>query len=69
MKKIIVLGAGLVGRPMAIDLLPEKEVEVTVADISPDNLKLLTNYPGIKIMIADLSDQALVKSTESSSAS
>ena len=32
--KIVVLGAGLVGAPMAIDLNNENKFEVTVADFS-----------------------------------
>jgi saccharopine dehydrogenase-like NADP-dependent oxidoreductase len=37
--KVIVLGAGLVGAPMALDLAKGSEFEVTVADISHKNLK------------------------------
>ena len=36
--KVIVLGAGLVGAPMALDLAKGSEFEVTVADISQKNL-------------------------------
>lgn len=32
--KIIILGAGLIGSPMAIDLAKDKEFEVSVADIN-----------------------------------
>jgi saccharopine dehydrogenase-like NADP-dependent oxidoreductase len=37
--KVIVLGAGLVGAPMALDLSKGSEFEVTVADISHKNLE------------------------------
>lgn len=47
--KIIVLGAGLVGAPMAIDLNKEEKFEVTVADYSDDALN------SIKIKCPDLS--------------
>ena len=36
--KVIVLGAGLVGGPMAIDLANDDNFEVTVADICTDSL-------------------------------
>ncbi len=39
--KIIVLGAGLVGAPMAIDLTKEDNFDVTVADFSNDALNRL----------------------------
>ncbi len=39
--KIIVLGAGLVGAPMAIDLAKEKNFEVTVVDFSDNALNSL----------------------------
>lgn len=54
MKKIIVLGAGMVGRAMAIDLC--KDYEVTSADISEENLTRLSAH-SIKTIKADLSDK------------
>ena len=53
-KKIIVLGAGLVGHVMAKDLA--KDFEVTAADINEDALKALEAH-GIKTLKADLSDR------------
>ena len=41
--KVIVLGAGLVGAPMALDLAKDSEFEVTVADISHKNFEKFTN--------------------------
>jgi saccharopine dehydrogenase-like NADP-dependent oxidoreductase len=54
MKKVVVLGAGLVGGPIALDLA--RDFEVVVADISPDALRKLENVSGIKTVVADLSD-------------
>ena len=39
--KIIILGAGLVGGPMALDLANDPAFEVTIADISKDALENL----------------------------
>ncbi|HAN19970.1 MAG: saccharopine dehydrogenase [Bacteroidetes bacterium GWC2_33_15] len=55
MKKIAVLGAGLVGKAIAIDLA--KSFDVTSIDINPSNLEKLQKYPQIKTIIADLSDK------------
>ncbi len=57
MAKIIVLGAGMVGRAMAIDLA--KKHSVTSADINEVALKTLGN--GITTIKADLSDAAQIK--------
>lgn len=53
-KKIIVLGAGLVGHVMAKDLA--KDFDVTAADINEDALKAVEAH-GIKTLKADLSDR------------
>jgi saccharopine dehydrogenase-like NADP-dependent oxidoreductase len=55
MKKVIVLGAGLVGKPMAIDLA--RDFEVTVADISRHRLDKIPDLPNLKKTEADLSNQ------------
>ncbi|OFX21592.1 MAG: saccharopine dehydrogenase [Bacteroidetes bacterium GWA2_31_9b] len=55
MKKIAVLGAGLVGKAIAIDLA--KSFDVTSIDINPSNLEKLQKYSNIKTIIADLSDK------------
>lgn len=54
--RIIVLGAGLVGRPMAIDLTPD--FDVTIADISKENLDRIVSESGIKTVCQDLSEKA-----------
>ncbi len=52
--KVIILGAGLVGGPMAIDLKKDSNFDVTVADINPNALKKLEEN-SIKTIKADLS--------------
>jgi len=59
MKKIIVLGAGMVGRAMAVDLA--KDFEVTSADISNENLDRLKPFD-INTVQADLMDKEKIKS-------
>ena len=63
--KIIVLGAGLVGAPMALDLANDPEFELTVADIDPDALQNLlarktASSASISTIRADLGDPAKV---------
>lgn len=59
MKRIIVLGAGLVGNAIALDLA--KDHDVTAVDINPEPLnKLFENYC-LKTIVADLSDEKTVK--------
>jgi len=57
--KIIVLGAGLVGSAIAIDL--SHNHEVTSADINPEALNKFKNYPKIKTVQADLNQPEAVK--------
>ena len=57
--KIIVLGAGLVGSAMAIDL--SHNHEVTSADINPEALNKFKNHPKIKTVQADLNQPEAVK--------
>ena len=52
--KVIVLGAGLVGGPMALDLVRDNEFEVTVADISENALQKLQRK-GLQAIRKDLS--------------
>ncbi len=54
--KIIVLGAGLVGAPMAFDLAKDQGFEVTVADNSAEALAKFDKHPEIKTIQKDLSD-------------
>ena len=59
--KILVLGAGLVGGPMAMDLAVNGEFEVTSADRSAEALARLSGRPGITTIQADLDDADLLK--------
>jgi lysine 6-dehydrogenase len=59
--KVTILGAGLVGAPMARDLAAGGEFEVSVADISPGALSRLDDIPGIIGVPADLSDSETVR--------
>jgi len=55
-QKIIVLGGGLVGGPMALDLALDERFEVTVADIDGSVLeRLRARQPKLKTILADLS--------------
>jgi lysine 6-dehydrogenase len=53
--KIIVLGAGLVGAPMALDLAAEPDFEVTVADVNESALARLEGRPRLATIRRDLS--------------
>ncbi|MEZ5083691.1 MAG: saccharopine dehydrogenase C-terminal domain-containing protein [Bacteroidales bacterium] len=57
---IIVLGAGLVGGPMTFDLAKDLNFNVSVADISPQNLSKFDNHKNIHTIQADLSDDKKV---------
>jgi lysine 6-dehydrogenase len=54
--KVIVLGCGLVGGPIALDLAKENRFEVTVADISQSALDKISHGNRIKTIQSDLSD-------------
>ncbi|MEO8231549.1 MAG: saccharopine dehydrogenase C-terminal domain-containing protein [Ignavibacteriota bacterium] len=54
--KVLVLGSGLIGRPMAVDLAKDKLFDVTVADLSKKNLnKIPAEFP-IKKIVKDISN-------------
>ena len=54
--KVLVLGSGLVGRPMAIDLAKEKSFDVTVVDLNKNNLDRIPSNLPIKKIQKDISD-------------
>jgi saccharopine dehydrogenase-like NADP-dependent oxidoreductase len=58
MKKIVVLGSGMVGRVMALDLAAD--FEVTAVDVSPDNLSKLEGT-AVRPLQADLSSPAALR--------
>lgn len=59
--KVLVLGSGLVGRPMAIDLSKDKEFEVTIADINKNNLDRIPSEIAIEKKEIDISDKNKLK--------
>ena len=59
--KITILGAGLVGGPMARDMAADKNVKVTAVDVSSRALNRLKKFPGIKTVQEDLADIHTVK--------
>ncbi len=59
--KIIVLGAGLVGGPMAVDLAADSRFDVTVADIDAEALARLKKDRPVTALVHDLSDPDRVK--------
>lgn len=59
MKKIIVLGAGMVGSTIASDL--SKNYEVVVCDINKERLNEISSGIRVKILQADLSDKNNLK--------
>jgi lysine 6-dehydrogenase len=59
--KITILGAGLVGGPMARDMAADKKAKVTAVDASSKALDRLKKLPGIKTVREDLADTRNVK--------
>ena len=59
---VLVLGCGLVGRPMAIDLANDKSFNVTVADISKKNLDRIPSNLPINKIEKDISNHDQLKS-------
>jgi len=60
--KVLVLGAGLVGGPIALDLARNGEFDVTSADVNAEALARLAGVKGITTIQADLSDAEVLKS-------
>ncbi len=59
--KIIVLGGGLVGGPMALDLAEDKDIQVSVADVSEKTLAKFKTHSGIQTVQQDLSNREALK--------
>jgi lysine 6-dehydrogenase len=59
--KIAVLGAGRVGKAMALDLAADPEFEVTAVDRSPEALTALEGPLNLSIQQADFSDPEVVR--------
>ena len=58
---IAVLGAGLVGFPIALDLSKDKNFSVTIYDIRKERLEWIQKKHGLNIYHADLSDTTEVR--------
>ena len=52
--QVVVLGAGLVGRPIALNLALEKNLAVTAVDVNPESLRKFPAQSNIKTITADL---------------
>lgn len=61
MKKILILGAGLVGTPMALDLAGLNEYQITLADLNPEQLKKSEGISNIRRQVADVTDLKVLK--------
>lgn len=59
--RITVLGAGLVGFPIALDLSKDDRFSVTVCDVRKDRLEWISANHRLKTVQADLSSEATVK--------
>ena len=59
MKKVVVLGAGLVGKEVARDL--SKDFEVTSVDSQQDNLTWAFEGTSVLTWVADLSDPTTIR--------
>jgi len=58
---VIVLGGGLIGSPMAVDLSKDADIQVTVVDINEEILTRLKKIKGIETVRHDLSDTGILK--------
>lgn len=61
--KAIILGAGLVGGPMAIDLSNDNDIDVTIVDINENILNSLKNKYNLNTILKDLSNPKDIKNT------
>ena len=59
MKKISILGAGMIGSAITADLA--KDHKVTVIDNDDNRLKKLSSKPGVTILRKDLSDKSQLR--------
>jgi len=66
--KVTVLGAGLVGKPMVLDLAKDNNIELHVCDANIEALKSLENKENIFLYHKDLSDKMNLQQIMSGSA-
>lgn len=55
MKKVIILGAGMMGEVMASELSKEKDYDLTIADLNQENLDRISKNCGVKTLTVDFS--------------
>lgn len=58
---ILILGGGLVGGPIALDLSKEKDFTVSVADLNKDALERIEGKNGIRTVVADVTNHGALK--------
>ena len=61
MRKVVVLGCGLVGGPIAVDLARDSAFRVLVADISVESLEKVAKRAPVATTVADLRDRQRVR--------
>ena len=59
MKKVVVLGAGSVGRAIAKDLV--ESYEITIVDENHSNLERMNEFPQIKTILTDLKEEGEIQ--------
>ena len=59
--KVLVLGCGLIGRPMAVDLSMDSSFDVTVADFNKSNLDKIPDSLRVSKAEIDFSDETQLK--------
>lgn len=60
-KKVLVLGAGMVGGAMALDLAKDKRFELTVVDYNTEALAKVASSGNLQVLHRDLGDPAQVR--------
>jgi saccharopine dehydrogenase-like NADP-dependent oxidoreductase len=61
MARVIILGAGMVGSAMAMDMAPDPDLDVTVADVRDEALARVASAYGVQTRQADLGDPSVVR--------
>ncbi len=59
--RVLVLGAGLIGRAMAIDLASDPALQIVVADRNVNVLQTLTEIPNIKTQVVDVTELGVLE--------
>ncbi len=61
MMRVLILGAGLIGRAMAIDLAGDADLQVSVVDRNGRILQRLSQFPQIATRVADVTKDGILK--------